>query len=930
MDKNRLEHTSPGHLFRILLTLLCFFHHKIGTCAENQLQIDPPSIVVQFGSSASANCSTNDSHKGMGWEASQGSTDMQEDVQFVIWAVDRLEEWDIKPICFANFHDTQRLEKLNITIYKPPEQVTISTMNHTMTEGREYKLECYIPNVAPVHLLTVNWYKGQKLIDSMGNFNMSERPVNHIATLQISPHRSDDGVQYTCEAELKLGPEGPQPPPKMTSAPLTITVHYGPEFSNCEDVVNLNEGSSLAGICDVTGKPSPQSYWEKDGQFINHTIPLNRTSGGQYNIIVNGNIMKTLLVKVIYGPEISCERNYTVREGETFVPKCTVEGFPTSKISWYKDEDEVELLRMHKNDAGQYTLIANNGFSMANYTVELNVVYPPSSISELHSARVSIGETVVLKCASNANPRPSYKWTYHHTSNVHIIDQDGVSLLHIKHARGDNIGMYMCTASNDLGEQLKMVRVDVQGAKPTCPLSVHPDVVEVKYGETVNVECQSSAPKESLGWEIGTSVIRNSTLVINSLDEMDWILKATCHSRFIGLDSCQKDINITIYNLPKKVFIGTKNHTGPMIEGKLYTLHCDVQDVSPVPLLTVNWYKGKDLVKKAHFTEIKTLDNNRLTLTISPRRNDTNTPYSCEAELGLQNSTKVRSSPLKVTVHYKPIISEKFAQRVPLFHGYPVVLSCVASGYPEPTITWMYNNKKTTGANLTVTENPGEYTCMANNSLGTDTRMVTVVMEDTRCELVLRPPEVLVEYGASASVDCSTQTTRTDFRMGWKVPHGAVHMVENVQLITWKVDSLVDWDIQPVCFLNSVASHCSMLLPVTVYKLPDWVSISTVGHTGPMIEHKKYELQCDIYNVAPVHLLTVNWYKGQHLVAKTSFSDSTKTPVNQSTRFPISLNRADDGVLYRCEAVLQLSTTRTGAQTPSKVASQTVHRSAAE
>lgn len=88
------------------------------------------------------------------------------------------------------------------------------------------------------------------------------------------------------------------------------------------------------------------------------------------------------------------------------------------------------------------------------------------------------------------------------------------------------------------------------GAKPTCPLSVHPDVVEVKYGETVNVECQSSVkvPNESLRWEFGKSVIRNSTLVINSLDHKDWNLKATCHGSFTGLDDCQKDINVTIYS----------------------------------------------------------------------------------------------------------------------------------------------------------------------------------------------------------------------------------------------------------------------------------------------------------------------------------------------------------------------------------------------
>ncbi|KAK3532067.1 hypothetical protein QTP86_006803 [Hemibagrus guttatus] len=198
---------------------------------------------------------------------------------------------------------------------------------------------------------------------------------------------------------------------------------------------------------------------------------------------------------------------------------------------------------------------------------------PPSSISDLHSAQVPIGEDVTLMCASKAKPRPSYKWIYYHTSNVHIDDQDGVSLLHIKHAGGDNIGMYMCIASNDLGEHKKMVRVNVQGAKPTCPLFVRPDVVEVKYGETVNVE-------------------------------------------------------------------------------------------------------------------------------------------------------------------YKPIITEKVIQRVPLFHGYPVVLSCVAIGYPEPTITWIFNNEISEVENLTVKEETGEYTCVAVNPLGNDTKVVTVVMEEDYLPLI--------------------------------------------------------------------------------------------------------------------------------------------------------------------------------------------------
>ena len=64
---------------------------------------------------------------------------------------------------------------------------------------------------------------------------------------------------------------------------------------------------------------------------------------------------------------------------------------------------------------------------------------------------------------------------------------------------------------------------------------------------------------------------------------------------------------------------------------------------------------------------------------------------------------------------------------------------------------------------------------------------------------------------------------------------------------------------------------------------PERVSISIVGHTGPMIEGGQYELQCDIQNVAPVQFLTVSWYKGDTLVANKTFTDPIKTPVNRSS-----------------------------------------------
>ena len=89
-------------------------------------------------------------------------------------------------------------------------------------------------------------------------------------------------------------------------------------------------------------------------------------------------------------------------------------------------------------------------------------------------------------------------------------------------------------------------------------------------------------------------------------------------------------------------------------------------------------------------------------------------------------------------------------------------------------------------------------------------------------------------------------------------------------------------------------------------ELPDDVSISPLNHTGPMVEGTEYQLQCDILNVAPVQNLTVTWYKGNETIKTDSYSDQSKTPVNESSILTITPSREDDGALYRCEAQLNL------------------------
>lgn len=92
-----------------------------------------------------------------------------------------------------------------------------------------------------------------------------------------------------------------------------------------------------------------------------------------------------------------------------------------------------------------------------------------------------------------------------------------------------------------------------------------------------------------------------------------------------------------------------------MIEGKTYTLQCDIQNVASDQLLTVNWYKGQDQVKNQSFTVFESISNITTRLNISQSRNNTKMQYSCEAvlKLGPESSLKVKSDPLYITVHCK-------------------------------------------------------------------------------------------------------------------------------------------------------------------------------------------------------------------------------------------------------------------------------------
>uniref|UniRef100_A0A669CMK5 Ig-like domain-containing protein n=1 Tax=Oreochromis niloticus TaxID=8128 RepID=A0A669CMK5_ORENI len=232
----------------------CFLGELVSTSCP--LDITPPRVVVRFGDSLSANCtSSSNQTEGMGWECSYGGVDFIYGVSSLPFKIDSVPEWEIGPMCYVNLHDgDQCVEVLPVTVYKMPDSVSLKNLS-TVEEGQQFAIQCDVVNVAPARNLSVLWHKGNYIMKSETFDESSPSPVSKSSVLTLTAHRDDDGAEIRCEAKLNLWPQEQGPPP-VRSENLEMTV-----------------GSEISLNCTARGNPIPSYHWE----FPNFTQVWNRS-----------------------------------------------------------------------------------------------------------------------------------------------------------------------------------------------------------------------------------------------------------------------------------------------------------------------------------------------------------------------------------------------------------------------------------------------------------------------------------------------------------------------------------------------------------------------------------------------------------------------------------------------------------------------------
>ncbi|KAJ8251341.1 hypothetical protein GJAV_G00220300 [Gymnothorax javanicus] len=660
------------------------------------IKLEPSTVLVRYGDPVSVNCTVSEEdHNGIGWEASEGSVDLVQDVENVIWKLDNLTDWNIEPRCFGNFPaetgpPSQCVEKLNITVYKPPDSVSISVANteDPLVERNQYWLVCEVKNIAPVQHLSVRWYKGDSELENITLFNdASKTPVNVSPTLLITPTSADDGKQYSCVAELDLGPEGPQPPPSITSEPLNITVHYKP-FVECPKHVLLREGESLDTLlsCSAKGNPTPGVTWYRGRTEVSSSTPLTRRDGGQYFFIaknIYGTVGHVLKIQVLCKPLISaCPKHKKLLEGESLdtLDFCTAEGNPSPEVIWYRDQSRFKSSTpLTRRDSAQYTLIANNSLGTANHTLEIEVLYKPLITNCTDYEKLMEGETLAssVSCTAEGNPSPVVTW-YRDKSEFNpstpLTWRDG--------------GKYTLIANNTYGTANHTLEVSVQYKPFIIGCRDH---MELREGESLDtlVPCRVEGnPSPVVTWYRDQSQFNSST-PLTRRDSEQYTLIA---NNILGTANHTLEIEV-LY----KPLITNCTDNEKLMEGEtLASLVSCTAEGNPSPVVT--WYRDQSEFNPS--TPLTRRDDGQYTLIA-------NNTY------GTANHTLV------VSVQYKPFIIG-CQDHIEPHEGVSLntLVPCRVEGNPSPVITWYRNQSEVDSSRLLTRNDGGQYIFVAKNNHG--------------------------------------------------------------------------------------------------------------------------------------------------------------------------------------------------------------------
>ncbi|XP_064466280.1 obscurin-like isoform X2 [Ornithodoros turicata] len=445
-----------------------------------------------------------------------------------------------------------------------------------------------------------------------------------------------------------------------------LTVKYKPKFEKRPEDTVVYTGEECVFEAVVSGVPTPDVQWLKDGQPISYDDRVKATSHKDvYRLVVKGCKLSdastyTCTAKNDVG-SASCQADLKVKcaedsEAPTFIRRMTdtlavigdkarlevrVAGKPKPTVTWYKDGEEVTESRRIKiredddthsitlddvvaEDEAKYSCTAVNEKGEAEDSAALTVKEPVApSIDGLSDETVSIGLVAKFEAIVTGLPAPEVEWL---KDGVKVKGSDNVVLssdtesgshtLVIRRTGEDDFGKYTCRATNSAGSAEADAQLNMKGEAPTFVKELTD--AKVSKGDDATFSARIKGyPTPTATWILNEKEIVDSENVeIACKGELYTLKIRGVDASTVGTVICKAKNSAGQASSEATLSLEV---TSPVIQKELPS-HVDVTEGEPLkleskvggePLPDVKWLKdGKPVVPDEHIKLEQSPDGN--------------------------------------------------------------------------------------------------------------------------------------------------------------------------------------------------------------------------------------------------------------------------------------------------------------------------------
>ncbi|CAK6959735.1 titin [Scomber scombrus] len=383
------------------------------------------------------------------------------------------------------------------------EDVFFSPQDQTVREGESAFFQCVSGESSPPASIT--WLQDGKVVTRgrqiQGEYGGGNQKKTSGTLHLFNVTLEDDGIYICVTHNSLLNISKKSEPARLTvlGVPQNLQIMQGP------DNITVAMGTEVSMHCAVRGFPVPMVHWFKDGCVLtNCSTSFSLQNNGQ--LLTFRNVTKKdegfyhceasnqnetiksqpafLLLAEMDWSFVQQPTNLTVKRGESVTLTCRPPySRPRAQVSWFKNNKlltptaHINVLpggdlffhSVQEFDRGDYFCRASNIHLQRFLTskrASLSVLEPPSVKLWPQVLTVPVGARVVLECQVSGHPLPSINWVKRGNSK----QTGGKIALGLRNAtlvmqsvRSYDEGMYMCEASNTLGQShgAAMLRVAV-------------------------------------------------------------------------------------------------------------------------------------------------------------------------------------------------------------------------------------------------------------------------------------------------------------------------------------------------------------------------------------------------------------------------------------------------------------------------------------